>query len=121
MASIQELARGDRADVVPQAGEGAARDDVFRRLDQLNDIGAALSFEKDLNALLERIVIAAKTITRADGGTLYLVEGADMHRRLRFAIMQTASLRHVHGRHHRSADPVRADRSSTLATHRTIP
>jgi HD-GYP domain-containing protein (c-di-GMP phosphodiesterase class II) len=66
--------------------------DLFRRFEQLNDIGAALSLEKNLNALLEKILLAAKTITRADGGTLYLVEGEGSDQVLRFEIMRTASL-----------------------------
>jgi GAF domain-containing protein len=48
------------------------QDDLFRRLDQLNDIGASLSDERNLERLLEKIVLAAKQITHADGGTLYL-------------------------------------------------
>jgi HD-GYP domain-containing protein (c-di-GMP phosphodiesterase class II) len=67
-------------------------DDLFRRLDQLNEIGAALSLEKNLNALLEKILVAAKTITRADGGTLYLVKGGDGSPELHFEIVRTASL-----------------------------
>ena len=43
-------------------------------LEQLNAIGAALSAERDINRLLETILIAAKTITNADGGTLYRVD-----------------------------------------------
>ena len=64
-------------------------EDLFRRLEQLNDIGAALSQEKNLEGLLEKILIAAKTITRADGGTLYL---RTEDQRLRFAIVRTDSL-----------------------------
>jgi len=66
--------------------------DLFRRLDQLNEIGAALSLEKNLNALLEKILLAVKAITRADGGTLYLVEGDGGEQVLRFEIVRTASL-----------------------------
>jgi HD-GYP domain-containing protein (c-di-GMP phosphodiesterase class II) len=62
---------------------------LFRRLEQLNEIGAALSQEKNLEGLLERILIAAKTITRADGGTLYL---CTEDQRLRFVIVRTDSL-----------------------------
>jgi HD-GYP domain-containing protein (c-di-GMP phosphodiesterase class II) len=62
---------------------------LFRRLEQLNDIGAALSQEKNLDGLLEKILIAAKTITQADGGTLYLRTEDE---RLSFAIMRTDSL-----------------------------
>ncbi len=82
----------DGATPLPRNGAAATPDDLFLRLDQLNEIGAALSLERDLNALLEKILIAAKTITRADGGTLYLVEGEDTARQLRFEIVRTASL-----------------------------
>ena len=61
---------------------GNTLDDLFRRLDELNDIGASLSSEHDLKLLLEKIVLAAKRITRADGGTLYLL--ADDRRALHF-------------------------------------
>ena len=35
---------------------------LFRRLEQLNGIGAALSRERDIDRLLENILEAAKTI-----------------------------------------------------------
>ena len=69
---------------------GNTLDDLFRRLDELNDIGASLSSEHDLKLLLEKIVLAAKRITRADGGTLYLL--ADDRRALHFEIVRTDSL-----------------------------
>ncbi len=65
-------------------------DDLFHRLEQLNDIGASLSNERNLNRLLEKILLAAKTITRADGGTLYLV--SEDRQRLHFEIVRTDSL-----------------------------
>lgn len=64
-------------------------DDLFQRLEQLNEIGAALSQVKNLDLLLEKILLAAQTITRADGGTLYLLEDGT---RLKFAIMRNESL-----------------------------
>ena len=65
-------------------------ENLFRRLERLNEIGAALSQEKNLDHLLEKILIAAQTISHADGGTLYLIEeGA----RLRFAIMRNDTLK----------------------------
>ena len=67
-------------------------EDLFGRLEQLNEIGAALSQEKDTDHLLEKILIAAKAITRADGGTLYLKESSDEGERLKFKIMRTDSL-----------------------------
>jgi HD superfamily phosphodiesterase len=64
--------------------------DLFRRLEQLNAIGAALSKERDIDRLLESILIAAKTITHADGGTLYRM--TEDGRALRFEILRTDSL-----------------------------
>ena len=71
-----------------------AADDLGQRLEQLNAIGASLSAERDINRLLETILIAAKTITRADGGTLYRVTE---DRTLRFEIMRTSSLKYYLG------------------------
>jgi HD-GYP domain-containing protein (c-di-GMP phosphodiesterase class II) len=73
-------------------GAVSLEEDLLRRLDRLNEIGAALSLETDLGALLEKILNAAKAITRADGGTLYLVAGEGQAQQLRFEIMRTASL-----------------------------
>jgi HD-GYP domain-containing protein (c-di-GMP phosphodiesterase class II) len=67
-------------------------DDLFRRLEQLNEIGSALSQEKNIDHLLEKILLAAKTITRAAGGTLYALEPSDEGPRLRFAIMRNEAL-----------------------------
>lgn len=67
----------------------SAAPDIFDRVEQLNSIGISLSAERDANRLLEKILLGAKSITHADGGTLYLVEEG---RRLRFAIMHTDSL-----------------------------
>lgn len=55
----------------------------------LNQIGIALSAEKDLDRLLEMILLHAKEITNSDGGSLYLRTEDD---RLKFAIMRTDSL-----------------------------
>ncbi|MBI4938559.1 MAG: GAF domain-containing protein [Nitrosomonadales bacterium] len=65
-------------------------DDLLQRLDELNAIGIALSSERDINRLLETILVAAKRITNADAGTLYLVEPNELV--LRFEIMRTDSL-----------------------------
>jgi len=66
------------------------QDDLFLRLEQLNDIGASLSNERNLKLLLEKILLAAKAITRADGGTLYLLSEDKQH--LHFEIVRTDSL-----------------------------
>ena len=69
-------------------------DDLVHRLDQLNAIGASLSAERDIDRLLEAILTAAKTITRADGGTLYRVTE---EKSLRFEIVRTSSLKYYLG------------------------
>ena len=66
-------------------------DDLLKRLEQLNQIGVALSKERDTTHLLETILLAAKTITNADGGTLYRM--MDDGRALRFEILRTDSLK----------------------------
>ncbi len=66
-------------------------DDLLRRLEQLNEIGASLSKERDITRLLESILLAAKVITNADGGTLYRM--TDNQAELRFEILRTDSLR----------------------------
>ena len=63
--------------------------DLLERLEQLNRIGVALSKERDIDRLLEAILLAAKTITNADGGTLYRTTE---ERTLKFEIMRNDSL-----------------------------
>lgn len=64
---------------------------LVRRLAELNQIGIALSQEKDLDRLLETILVAAKQITQADGGTLYRRHASDRNA-LCFEIIRTDSL-----------------------------
>ena len=66
-------------------------EDLFRRLEKLNAIGAALSYERDINRLLEIILEAARNITHADGGTLYRV--TEDGSQLRFEIIRNDSLK----------------------------
>jgi len=65
-------------------------ENLFRRLEQLNEIGASLSKERDIDSLLEQILVAAKNITHADGGTLYRM--SEDGNSLRFEIVRTDSL-----------------------------
>jgi len=78
----------------PGGAAANAADDLVQRLDQLNAIGASLSAERDINRLLEAILTAAKTITRADGGTLYRLTE---EKTLRFEIVRTSSLKYYLG------------------------
>jgi len=63
---------------------------LLGRLEQLNRIGAALSKERDITRLLESILLAAKGITHADGGTLYSKDANGDS--LRFEILRNDSL-----------------------------
>ena len=64
--------------------------ELFRRLEELNGVGISLSKQKDTNRLLEAILVAAKKITNADGGTLYRVD-ADK-KLVHFEILRTDSM-----------------------------
>jgi HD-GYP domain-containing protein (c-di-GMP phosphodiesterase class II) len=75
-------------------GGGGPSEDLGQRLEQLNLIGASLSAERDINRLLELILTAAKSITGADGGTLYRVAEDQT---LRFEIVRTSSLKYYLG------------------------
>ncbi len=87
MSSLIDTTVGLRfTDLAPSAAE-----DLVQRLEQLNSIGASLSAESDINRLLEAILAAAKTITRADGGSLYRLTE---ERTLRFEIVRTSSLKY---------------------------
>ncbi len=64
--------------------------DPLVRLDQLNQIGIALSRERDTKKLLEIILVAAKQLVNADGGTLYLLKDNSPH--LHFEVLCNDSL-----------------------------
>jgi HD-GYP domain-containing protein (c-di-GMP phosphodiesterase class II) len=63
--------------------------DFLDKIERLNRIGIALSAERDSVRLLDIILHGAKELTRADGGSLYLVQDDDT---LAFEIMSTDSL-----------------------------
>ncbi|MFA6920699.1 MAG: HD domain-containing phosphohydrolase [Gallionella sp.] len=63
---------------------------LIGRLKEINEIGIALSQQHDIGRLLEMILDAARRITRADAGTLYLQDAE--RRELRFEIVRTDSL-----------------------------
>ena len=64
-------------------------DSLQNQISNMSAIGLALSKERDMDKLLEMILLEAKRISNADGGTLYMM--TDDHR-LRFSIMITDSL-----------------------------
>jgi diguanylate cyclase (GGDEF)-like protein len=93
----------------------AGPDDVTRLLSELIQIGIALTNERDVNVLLERIVAEARRFTRAEGGTLFLRDGDD----LRFAVVQNDALARRFGERAMKlyfCEPLSLDRPS-LARH----
>jgi len=78
------------------ARERAAREELEsaeREREQLNEIGIALSSQRDVRGLLNLILAKAREITRADAGSLYLIEDEVEGRRdLRFVLTQNDSL-----------------------------
>ncbi|MFY2763200.1 GAF and HD-GYP domain-containing protein [Arenimonas sp. MALMAid1274] len=69
---------------------------ILSRLEVLNAIGVALSHERDLPTLLERILEAAREFANADGGTLYRVQGDT----LVFEVLRNHSLGYFMGGKH---------------------
>jgi len=68
--------------------------DRLKRIEKLNEIGIALSAEKNTPRLLEMILIGAKEITNADGGTLYSVQDDGT---IKMEIVRTDSLNFAMG------------------------
>jgi HD-GYP domain-containing protein (c-di-GMP phosphodiesterase class II) len=69
---------------------GIFAENQLQRIRELVDIGLALSAEKNLDSLLEKIVLGARHFTNADGGTLYIRrQDEDL---LDFAIVQNETL-----------------------------
>ncbi len=73
---------------VPKSIQSYVRD-LEEQISHMTEIGLALSKEKDMNVLLEMILLEAKRIANSDGGTLYMKTNDD---RLAFKIMMTDSL-----------------------------
>ncbi len=65
-------------------------EDQISHIKRQTRIGLALSAEKSLNKMLEMIVDEARTISRADAGTLYVVD--EERNALRFEILQNDTL-----------------------------
>ena len=79
-----------QAYMADERAQRATLESLLSRLNDLNAIGAALSSERDINRLLESILSAARKITNADAGTLYLVDAEKQV--LTFEILHNDSL-----------------------------
>lgn len=62
--------------------------EVEERLAALNRIGIALSAERDVDALLEKILTESRAFSDSEAGSLYLREDGPEGRRLRFKLAQ---------------------------------
>jgi len=62
------------------------------KLEKLVDLGIALSAEKNADKLMETILLAAKDLSHADGGTLYIREENKNEDKLCFEIIRNDSL-----------------------------
>jgi len=87
-----------RADAIIQRMAGATSDLELERSRHENEmmmkIGRALSQERDIKKLLAIILRHACDVTKADAGSIYIVEGHDediLKRRLRFEVSQNDS------------------------------
>ncbi len=72
----------------------AERDNYLKRLKELNNIGVALTTERNQFKLGELILHKSREITCSDAGSLYLVEGEEeTGKQLRFRISQNDSMK----------------------------
>jgi response regulator RpfG family c-di-GMP phosphodiesterase len=69
---------------VPMADEGDAAAQMRARVDAITRLGSELSRIHDFHLLMERILAEARTLVRADAGTIFVREGDT----LRFAFSQ---------------------------------
>jgi len=76
--------------MVKKAGKPVKKDGKSSSFERLIEIGIALSAEQDTDRLMETILLEAKDLANADGGTLYL---ATKDNSLKFEIMRTDSLK----------------------------
>ncbi len=79
----------------------ASEIDAVQLIERLTQIGIALSQEKNKDRVLEKILLEAKSIANADGGTLYFMDEA--HELLHYAIVRTDSLNIAYGGHKQPA------------------
>ena len=66
--------------------------DISYRLDKLTELSVALSKTRNIPLLLERILLTAKGITQADGGTLYRIEDDEGSLRFDISINDTLKM-----------------------------
>jgi HD-GYP domain-containing protein (c-di-GMP phosphodiesterase class II) len=88
MLEIESLQSNAKLNTPARLSMSDHRISIISQLEKLIDIGIALSSKMDTNQLLENILYAAKSITRADGGTLYSIQ----EKSIRMEIVRSTSL-----------------------------
>jgi HD-GYP domain-containing protein (c-di-GMP phosphodiesterase class II) len=90
-ASPEAPSKQTRQTTGPHGASGLQPDTaLLRHIKKLIRIGVALSVEKDINKLLEMIVDETRDLTRADAGTLYILDRDQQC--LTFKIMQNDTM-----------------------------
>lgn len=96
----------------------SASSELLRQLETLNQIGIALTAERDLPTLLQRILTYARELTRAEAGTVYI---KDPHQdALRFAVLQNEVLRGEHLPDPESLPPIPLHLDDGTANRKTV-
>jgi len=66
--------------------------DRTRELREVSEVGIALSTERDHSVLITKILSKARELSRADGGSLYLLDEVDGEKVLRWKLAQSDSI-----------------------------
>lgn len=89
LAAALEIVRGRAA----SQGLASRLAESEERIAALNRIGIALSAERDVEKLLERILTESRRFSRSEAGSLYLLEEGPEGKRLRFKLAQNDAVR----------------------------
>ena len=93
LASILSAAAEVSAARAASASLSRRLSEAEERVSALNRIGIALSAERDLDRLLEKILTESRRFTSSEAGSLYLLEEGPHGRRLRFKLAQNDAVK----------------------------
>ena len=93
LAAVLSAAAGIAAARASSLALARKLSEAEERVSALNRIGIALSAERDLDRLLERILTESRRFTASEAGSLYLLEEGPHGRRLRFKLAQNDAVR----------------------------
>ncbi len=93
LAAVLSAAAGVAAARASSAALARRLSEAEERVAALNKIGIALSAERDLDRLLEKILTESRRFTGSEAGSLYLVEEGPHGLRLRFKLAQNDAVR----------------------------